>query len=224
MRLIQSSATAALHTLALAFSLTAISMNQPCFVVSTAVAESRDVDSYLVEQQQQQQQKVSTPIYECSWFVPDDPHERVCVQHAASMSDDGGGGGGASAFTCQTRAQQIEDELQRGQPYNLGVPQRIDGSEVEKAGIREVISLMKDYFYTEVLAKEAYRDVRHKWYVSARFQIVSTVVLASIYLMDVYCSVSKQNTAKTTMIFVHSGLHWQVINETLYTCVQCFVI
>lgn len=83
-------------------------------------------------------------------------------------ADDGKGG-----YECKTRAQQISGEIGRGQLYNLGVPQRVDGSDAEKTQIQDVIAQMTDYFYTEVLAKPAYKEVRHKWY--------ETYCAASIY-------------------------------------------
>lgn len=49
---------------------------------------------------------------------------------------------------------------------NLGVPQRIDGTETERAGIRRILELMDAYFFGEVLSNADYRDVRQNWYVS----------------------------------------------------------
>lgn len=84
-----------------------------------------------------------------------DTHMRVCVEDNDIK--------GTLSYVCTTRGDQLKMESERSQRYNLGVIQRIDGSDEEKEGIREVISLMKEYFYTEVLAKPAYRDIRHKW-------------------------------------------------------------
>lgn len=46
---------------------------------------------------------------------------------------------------------------------DLGVPQRIDGTAAERAGIKKVLKQMDDYIYREVLAHPAYRDVRPLW-------------------------------------------------------------
>ena len=118
----------------------------------SAVAASA-VDEQHHHQQQQQLQGASV-VYESSWLISDHPDERVCLSEDKRRP-----------YTCSTRGEQIDMELQRGHRYNLGVAQRIDGSETEKEGIREVIALMKEYFFNEVLAKPAYKDIRNKWYV-----------------------------------------------------------
>lgn len=83
-----------------------------------------------------EQPQGSPAVYESSWLVSDRPDERVCISEDKRKP-----------YTCTTRGDQIEMEFQRGHRYNLGVAQRIDGSETEKEGIREVISSMKGYFF-----------------------------------------------------------------------------
>lgn len=51
--------------------------------------------------------------------------------------------------------------------YNLGLAQRIDGTESEKKAIMDVLVRMDDYFIHEVLAHPDYAHVRNgnRWYV-----------------------------------------------------------
>jgi hypothetical protein len=46
---------------------------------------------------------------------------------------------------------------------DLGVSQRIDGTDSEQAGIREVIAKMNVYWIEEVLSKRQYESVRTDW-------------------------------------------------------------
>lgn len=46
--------------------------------------------------------------------------------------------------------------------YNLGLAQRIDGTESEKKAIMDVLVKMDDYFINEVLAHPEYAPVRHR--------------------------------------------------------------
>jgi hypothetical protein len=66
-------------------------------------------------------------------------------------------------FTCATREGQFYVEQKKGITYNLGHSQRIDGTAPEKKAINDVILMMRDYFHNEVLAKIAFKEVRHKW-------------------------------------------------------------
>jgi hypothetical protein len=52
--------------------------------------------------------------------------------------------------------------------YNLGLDQRIDGTESEKQAIRDVLVRMDEYYIHEVLAHPEYASVRNRWYVSKR--------------------------------------------------------
>lgn len=47
--------------------------------------------------------------------------------------------------------------------YNLGLAQRIDGTESEKKAIMDVLVKMDDYFINEVLAHPEYASVRNRW-------------------------------------------------------------
>lgn len=47
-----------------------------------------------------------------------------------------------------------------GRLLDVGVAQRIDGSDAEKEAIRDVLKRMDDYFYEEVLAMPEYEFVR----------------------------------------------------------------
>lgn len=50
-----------------------------------------------------------------------------------------------------------------GTDINMGVTQRIDGSESEKKAVREVLQQMDEYFLNEILAKPEYESVRSDW-------------------------------------------------------------
>jgi hypothetical protein len=46
---------------------------------------------------------------------------------------------------------------------DMGVRQRIDGSETEVEAIKEVLRLMQLYWYDEVLSRDQYKEVRTNW-------------------------------------------------------------
>jgi hypothetical protein len=50
-----------------------------------------------------------------------------------------------------------------GSSIDVGVTQRIDGSDSEKQAIREVLKRMDYYFFNEVLAMPEYEYVRPRW-------------------------------------------------------------
>jgi hypothetical protein len=50
-----------------------------------------------------------------------------------------------------------------GSSIDVGVTQRIDGSDSEKQSIREVLKIMDYYFFNEVLAMPEYEYVRPRW-------------------------------------------------------------
>ena len=50
-----------------------------------------------------------------------------------------------------------------GSTIDVGVTQRIDGSEIEKTAIREVLRRMDHYFFNEVLAMPEYEYARQRW-------------------------------------------------------------
>ena len=47
---------------------------------------------------------------------------------------------------------------------NVGVTQRIDGSDSEKQAVRDVLKHMDNYFFHEVLALPEYGYARSRWY------------------------------------------------------------
>ena len=47
--------------------------------------------------------------------------------------------------------------------YNLGLAQRVDGTDAEKKAIMDVLVRMDDYFINEVLAHPEYASVRNRW-------------------------------------------------------------
>jgi hypothetical protein len=50
-----------------------------------------------------------------------------------------------------------------GTLINVGVTQRVDGSETEKQAIRQVLKNMDNYFFNEVLALPEYEYARSRW-------------------------------------------------------------
>eukprot|EP00536_Pseudo-nitzschia_multiseries_P001762 jgi/Psemu1/181790/e_gw1.22.99.1 len=51
---------------------------------------------------------------------------------------------------------------------NVGVTQRIDGSDAEKQAVREVLKHMDNYFFHEVLALPEYEYARSRWYAAEK--------------------------------------------------------
>ena len=47
--------------------------------------------------------------------------------------------------------------------YNMGVVQRVDGTEAEQEAIQDIIARMIDYFYGEVMTRPVYEGIRDKW-------------------------------------------------------------
>lgn len=74
---------------------------------------------------------------------------------------------GGDEFVCTQDVQLLRERLD-GHPVDVGVSQRIDGTEEEKRQIREVLKKMTDYFLDEVLAMPAYEQARSLWYVDNR--------------------------------------------------------
>ena len=60
-------------------------------------------------------------------------------------------------------AQAINHKGEQTSRYNLGLAQRIDGTEAEKKAIVEVLNRMDDYVINEVLAHPEYASVRPRW-------------------------------------------------------------
>lgn len=59
--------------------------------------------------------------------------------------------------------QYYYDEIGYYNGYNMGIEQRIDGTEIEKKEIRNVIDSMNRYWFEEVLSKPTYERVRKTW-------------------------------------------------------------
>ena len=80
--------------------------------------------------------------------------DRICLAQA-----DG-------SYTCASRSEHYSKmEKEYGKLYNFGVKQRIDGTDKEKEAIIEVLTLMKNYFFDEVLVQPVYEGIQNKWYV-----------------------------------------------------------
>jgi hypothetical protein len=69
---------------------------------------------------------------------------------------------GGEEFVCTQDILLLRERLD-GRSVNVGVTQRIDGSEEEKKEIRDVLKQMDDYFLHEVLAMPEYDRIRHLW-------------------------------------------------------------
>ena len=57
-------------------------------------------------------------------------------------------------------SQAINERGEQTNRYNLGLAQRIDGTEAEKKAIVEVLGRMDDYYIQEVLSNPEYASVR----------------------------------------------------------------
>ncbi|KAG7336749.1 ShK domain-like protein [Nitzschia inconspicua] len=68
---------------------------------------------------------------------------------------------GEPEMVCTDQVLETRQQVD-GKSVNVGVTQRIDGSETEKAAIREVLQRMDEYFVTEVLALPEYAYARHR--------------------------------------------------------------
>jgi hypothetical protein len=122
-----------------------------CLVVSPSWAlllESSTVDSHQQCEEVESKDSALDRVYN-----PDD-HDDVwlCLQDDEDRH-----------FTCATREGQFYVEQKKGMTYNLGQSQRVDGTPPEQKAINDVIIKMRDYFHNEVLAKIAFKEVRHKW-------------------------------------------------------------
>jgi hypothetical protein len=79
---------------------------------------------------------------------------------------------GGEEFVCSddpfvTRKAVDAVKVSKGEVEEIsrGVAQRIDGTDLEQNAIKEVLSLMDQYYLEEVLSKPAYAGIRTKWYV-----------------------------------------------------------
>jgi hypothetical protein len=69
---------------------------------------------------------------------------------------------GQGEFACTDDVLETREEVD-GRTIDVGVTQRIDGSDSEKKAIREVLRRMDEYFFKEVLAMPEYENVRPHW-------------------------------------------------------------
>lgn len=70
---------------------------------------------------------------------------------------------GEEEMTC-TREVLETRTLHDNISINVGVTQRIDGSDAEKQAVRDVLKHMDNYFFHEVLALPEYEYARSRWY------------------------------------------------------------
>ena len=69
---------------------------------------------------------------------------------------------GDGDFACTYDVMTLRKQLD-GKSFDVGVPQRVDGTEAEREAVGEVLKRMDDYFYEEVLAMPEYGHVRFQW-------------------------------------------------------------
>jgi len=65
-------------------------------------------------------------------------------------------------FLCSDNQLEIRRAHDGYGAVDIGVQQRVDGSDQEKESIREIIRMMNEYFGNEVLVMPMYKDVRQK--------------------------------------------------------------
>lgn len=83
--------------------------------------------------------------------IPSPPRDaRYCVD--ISMNE----------YVCSDDPMETRKQFDQPSDYvpNHDVPQRIDGTEKERQGIRSVLELADAYYYEEVLSNPEYREVR----------------------------------------------------------------
>ena len=69
---------------------------------------------------------------------------------------------GNGEFTCTDDVMGTRKRVD-GKMIDVGITQRVDGSESEKKAIREVLRRMDEYFFNEVLSMPNYENVRPHW-------------------------------------------------------------
>jgi hypothetical protein len=79
-------------------------------------------------------------------------HQSVCVDVGKDS---------VRNMVCTDQVLETRQKID-GTSIDVGVTQRIDGSESEKKAIREVLKRMDQYFTTEVLALPEYEFARHR--------------------------------------------------------------
>ena len=70
---------------------------------------------------------------------------------------------GEEDMTCTREVLEIRTRYDNVS-INVGVTQRIDGSDSEKQAVRDVLKHMDNYFFHEVLALPEYEHARSRWY------------------------------------------------------------
>ena len=88
---------------------------------------------------------------------------------------------GNTEFTCTDDVMGTRKRVD-GKMIDVGITQRVDGSESEKKAIREVLRRMDEYFFNEVLSMPEYENVRPQWYVRLPFHSIVCVV-ATLFLI-----------------------------------------
>jgi hypothetical protein len=81
----------------------------------------------------------------------------LVVAHTSRCADQGG-----EDFVCSQDLLLLRERLD-GRSVNVGLAQRIDGSEEERQEIRDVLKHMDEYFLNEALAMPEYDNIRHLW-------------------------------------------------------------
>ena len=69
---------------------------------------------------------------------------------------------GDGDFACTYDVMTLRKQLD-GKSFDVGVAQRVDGTDAEKEAVGEVLKRMDKYFYEEVLAMPEYEHVRFQW-------------------------------------------------------------
>ncbi len=69
---------------------------------------------------------------------------------------------GEDEFICTQDVVLLRERID-GYAIDMGVTQRVDGTEEEKRQIREVLTRTTDYFVEEVLAMPEYEYIRDLW-------------------------------------------------------------
>lgn len=93
----------------------------------------------------------------------DTPYDTDTITAGSTFCIDGA----FDEYVCQYDPRKVRmkvDGARKAGDMHMGVPQRIDGNEEEKKGIKEVLRLMNKYWYEEVLSISAYtKGVRNAW-------------------------------------------------------------
>jgi hypothetical protein len=125
---------------------------------------------------------------------------------------------GNTEFTCTDDVMGTRKRVD-GKMIDVGITQRVDGSESEKKAIREVLRRMDEYFFNEVLSMPEYENVRPQWYVTnVRLPfhgIVFLIVRAPLLHTYIHTCIP---TAKTQMSSVPSGARSGNVNRIGCSC------